>query len=57
MSALSEALQLLREQHDENQKAAYDMLISGDEMNREVYSYGSGMLHAIRTIEDATGGR
>ena len=38
-------------QHDEHMKHAYKLFLEGEEV-AELWAYGAGLQHAIRTIQD-----
>lgn len=55
MQEVFAALELLREQHDSHQVAAYSQLMESSDIDdvAVMWSYSAGLMHAIRTIEDA----
>lgn len=55
MTPVSKQLALLREQHDDHMQVAYQLLIDGADVRdvNVMWGYGAGLMHAIRTIEDA----
>lgn len=49
---LQEILNRLIFEHDAHMKLTYEQFISGAEVT-EMWAYGAGLFHAIRTLQDA----
>ena len=54
-----EALEHLRQQHDDHQVAAYEQLMESSQIDdvAVMWAYSAGLMHAIRTMEDVVGRR
>ena len=55
MARVEEYLEHLVQQHDDHMQAAYSRLVDGVDPEELAISwaYGAGLLHAIRTIQEA----
>lgn len=49
---MQDIIETLVRQHDEHMKHAYKLFLEGEEV-AELWAYGAGLQHAIRTLQDA----